>query len=66
MIPQRVVNTGEDVGFSENNSQVIDGMLSEISRLYVERFQSLRSGDAQAFQIADAKIAFLKIKLNAL
>ena len=66
MKPQRVVRTGEDVGSTNNASLVVDGILMQISRLYVERFQALRFGDAQAFHAVDDKIAFLKSKLIAL
>jgi len=44
----------------------IDKILSELSRLYLERFKALRTGDHRDIQTITDKIADLKTQLNQL
>jgi hypothetical protein len=62
----RLIRTGDDAGPGEPQKAAVDRILSEISRLYFERAKALQSGDQEAFQQVDFKIAALKSSLAKL
>jgi hypothetical protein len=66
MNAQQIIQTGDTVESKTNDSLRVDKLLSQVSALYLTRFQAYQSGDRKAFQMAEEKIASLKAALNKL
>ncbi len=62
----QAIHTGDSSRHSRTSALEIDKVLSELSRLYLERFRTLREGTLEDLQLINSRITSLKAKLQQL
>jgi len=64
--PKHVIQTGDATGPAGDAKAQADWLLSEIGRLYRERFRALYNNDLPTLQTINEEIDLLKTKLSRL
>ena len=62
----RVIHTGDETKEIRTSAVWTDLVLSEISRLYLDRCRAMREGNSMAVELYNREIASLKVKLAKL
>ena len=62
--PLQIIQTKDEISPAATPVAQIDQMLSDLSRLYLERFKAMREGDPSTVQALSARITDIKAILG--